>query len=256
MSLRRAGHPPALVAGLVDAGLLVRLRRLWVALPGADPELISAARHGVVLTCITLARRRGLWVLAEERRHVAASGHARGDKPAGTHVHWNEPLVPRHPDALEDPIENALALVASCQPQDRALVVWESALQKGMVERDHLASLPLRGAAREILEMATPFSDSGLETLFIVRLRWLRVRILPQPWLLGHRADFLIGRRLVIQIDGGHHVGARRDDDIEHDAVLMAAGYRVLRFSDSQIVHDWPAVQDRIARAVALRLHL
>ena len=254
-SLQRDGHSRSLIADMVGKGKLRRVRRVWVAVPDADAALEAAAHHGVTLSCITLARRRGLWVLDVDVPHVVADPHARGGKPAGVHVHWGSALVPRHPDALEDSLENALALVAACQPYDKALVIWESALQKGLVERGHLASLPLKESARDILAVAMPFSDSGLETLFLARLRWLNVRIIPQPWLLGHRTDFFIGRRLVIQIDGAHHVGAQRAEDIDHDAALLAAGYRVIRFSYWQTVDDWPAVQDRIAKAVALGLH-
>ena len=79
---------------------------------------------------------------------------------------------------------------------------------------------------------------------------------MPQIWILGHRVDFLIGERLVVQIDGGHHVGSQRTSDIAHDAALMAAGYHVIRLSYEQIIDDWPTVQDMIARAVAAGLHL
>jgi len=89
-----------------------------------------------------------------------------------------------------------------------------------------------------------------------VRLRWVRVRILHQVWVAGHRVDFLIGKRLVVQIDGGHHVGAQRDADVAHDAALMLRGYHVLRFSYGQIVEDWPAVQSVVMRAIAQRRHL
>ncbi|MDX2375270.1 DUF559 domain-containing protein [Microbacterium sp. LRZ72] len=255
MTLRHTGHSPRRIAEAVDAGLLQRVRRVWVALPDADVERVSAARHGVVLSCLTQARRRGLWVLGEECPHVAAGRHSRGARSADAIVHWSAPLVPRHPDDLEDPIENVLALVASCQPRERALVVWESALNAGLVDRAQLAALPLKAPARELLDTATPFSDSGLETLFCVRLRWLRVRIIPQVWLLGHRVDFLIGERLVVQIDGGHHVGAQRTRDIAHHAALLAAGYHVIRLSYEQVIDDWPAVQDVIARAVAAGRH-
>ena len=254
-SLQRSGHSPHRISEAVARGLLVRIRRLWVALADADAELVSAARNGVVLSCITQARRLGIWVLREPEPHVAALPHARGNKPNGVIVHWANALVPRHPDALEDPIENVLARVAACQHYESAMTVWESALRQGLVERDALKQFPLTGRAREILECAVPFSDSGLETLFFVRLRWLGVRILPQAWILEHRVDFLIGERLVVQIDGGHRVGFQRSRDIAYDALLLAAGYHVIRVSYEQVIDDWPVVQDRIARAVAAGIH-
>ncbi|MGW9631695.1 endonuclease domain-containing protein [Agromyces sp. NPDC055520] len=100
-----------------------------------------------------------------------------------------------------------------------------------------------------------PFADSGLESFVLTRLRWLDVRIVPQAWLEGHRVDFLIGDRLVLQIDGGHHVDAQRIADNEHDAELMLRGFHVIRVGYRQVVDDWPAVQMLIMRAVGQGLH-
>ncbi|MFT4221098.1 MAG: DUF559 domain-containing protein [Microbacterium sp.] len=251
-----AGHAKRAIAGLVAAGRLVRVRRTWVAVPGADTQLLHAARVGVVLTCVTQAARLGLWVLDVSCAHVAARPHAsRVDVRDGTRVHWSRPLVPRHPDALADPIENVLSIVASCQPFEAALAVWESALSQGLVDALALRRLPLSSTARGLLDVADPFAGSGLETLVRSRLRWLRLRIVPQAWIAGHRVDFLIGERLVLQIDGGTHVGAQRTSDIRHDALLMLRGYHVIRVGYEQVINDWPGVQEMIMRAIAQGLH-
>jgi len=240
----------------VRSGVLVRPRGGWLAVPDADPELLAAARDGVVLTCATQARRLGLWVLRGDRPHVAAPAHAGAVRTGpGLVVHWAAPLVPRSPGSLEDPIENVLALAASCLPHEEALAIWESALRRGPVDIPGLSRLPLSGRARELLEEANPFADSGLETVIPLRLRWLRLRIVPQAWIAGHRVDFLIGDRLVLQVDGGTHVDAQREEDVRHDAQLMLMGFRVIRVGYHQVLHDWPAVQDLIMRAVAQGLH-
>jgi very-short-patch-repair endonuclease len=255
-SLIRAGHPERAIAAAVVEGELHRTRRVWIALPDADPAVVRAASAGVVLSCITAAVRQGLWVLAADGEHVAAPPHAGRISLPGAHIHRAAPLIPRHPDALVDPIENVLALVADCQPFEAALAVWESALRKGLVEAPALARLPLRARAREILDAAAPYSDSGLETFVVPRLRWLRVRIVPQAWIRGHRVDFLLGDRLILQIDGGTHVGAQREQDVRQDAELMLLGYHVIRVGYAQVVNDWPAVQALVMRAIAQGLHL
>lgn len=254
-TLRAEGHSRHRVDRALDAGQLLRIRRDWVATPTADRHLVSAAREGVVLSCVTAARRGGLWVLAEGGPHVAAPPHGRGGKSPGAVVHWSEPVVPRHPDVLVDPLENALVLAASCLPYEQALAIWESALNKRLVDAQALSRLALPAAARAILDASHPFSDSGLESFVVPRLRWMKCRILPQVWLAGHPVDFLIGERLVLQIDGGHHVGPQRTKDIAHDAQLMLLGYHVIRVSYEQVVHDWPSVQALIMRAVAQGLH-
>lgn len=239
-----------------EGGRVQAVCRGWVALPGADPMLVSAARRGVALSCVTLAARRGLWVLAGTETHVAArphSGHATAE--AGV-VHWNVPIFPRDPDSCEDTIENALILMAGCQSHESALATWESALRQGVVDAGMLRRAPLPPAARMLLDQARPFSDAGTETIFFTRLRWLNLSIRPQIWLLGHRVDFLIGERLVIQIDGGHHVGEQRTKDIRHDALLKLHGYHVIRIGYDQLMNHWPDVQSMIMDAVAQRLHL
>lgn len=230
--------------------------RGWVAVRDADPMLIAAAKRGVVLSCITLAKRKGLWVTSTGEPHVAApakSGHASSVRGV---VHWSRPLFPRDPDQLEDSIENALVLVARCQPYEDALATWESALRRSMVDLDVLSRAPLPPAARRLLTDARPFADAGTETILRTRLRWLDLPITPQAWVFGHHVDFLVGERLVIQIDGGHHVGLQRSSDIAHDAELKLRGFHVIRISYDQLMNQWPAVQNRIMAAVAQRLHL
>lgn len=255
-ALRAQGFSRRTVDGAVSASVLARPRNGWVADPEADPLLVAAARAGVVLTCQTQARRLGLWVLRDDIVHVAAPPHRHiGEVRAGTRVHWARPLVPRHPDALVDPVENVLVLVASCLPYEEAIVIWESALRQDLVAREALQKMPLPLVARTLLADCSPYSDSGLETLIPVRLRFLRVPIRQQVWLAGHAADFLIGDRLVLQIDGGHHVGIQRRSDIAHDARLTLLGYHVIRVDYAQVVGRWPEVHDIIVRAVAQGLH-
>ncbi len=254
--LAARGCSAHVIASALDAGLLRRVRKGWVALADADSYLIAAARAGVVLTCVTQAQRRGLWVIYDGEPHVGASPHAGGVRAEKGHVHWATPPVPRHPDRLEDPLENVLALVAACQPYESAKAIWESALRRGDIELPALRRLPLGPAARKLCADVMPWSDSGLETIVVSRLRWLRIPIIPQAWILGHRVDFRIGKRLLLQIDGGHHVGAQRASDVAHDALLALHGYHAIRITYGQIIDDWPAVQDLIMRAVAQGLHL
>ncbi|WJL94579.1 DUF559 domain-containing protein [Microbacterium sp. ET2] len=255
-ALKRGGHSRHVIDRLCADGALLRLRKGWVALPTADPRLMAAARHGVVLTCVTQAERLGLFVLHPSKTpHVAAPPHSgRAGRLAAT-VHWATPAVPRPPNSLVDGIENVLVSTAGCLPFEDALVVWESAFRRGLTTPDALARLPLSPAARALLDAADIFSDSGLETLVVPRLRWLGLPLRRQVWIGGHRVDLLIGDRLVLQIDGATHTGPQRTSDITHDAELMLLGYHVIRVGYEQVVHQWPEVQERIMRAVAQGLH-
>ena len=244
------------VDSALESGSLIRVRRRWIALPGADAYLVAAARSGVVLTCVTQAQRLGLWVMDASTPHVAAGSHSGRLPTVKAVVHWARPAVPRHPDALVDPVENVLIAVASCRPFEEALAVWESAFNKRLVSKKRMYRLPLPGAAGRICDVATPFSDSGLETFVLVRLRWLPISVVPQVWIEGHPVDFLIGDRLILQVDGGFHVGSQRTSDIGHDAKLMLLGFHVIRVGYDQVVNAWPDVQQILLGAIAQGLHL
>lgn len=240
----------------VRTGVLVRPRRGWVGFASSPPELLRAARHGVIVTCLSQASHLGLWSVGTGEQHVAASHRGLRLSELPEVVHWHRPIVARAPGQLRDSVENTLQYVAVCQPHDTALAVWESALRKGLTNYSALSELPLRGIARKLLEECTPFADSGLETIFRTQLNWLPIPITPQVKLFGHRVDFLIGDRLVVQIDGGTHVGAQRTSDIRHDALLLEHGYRVLRFGYEQIRFRWPEVQRTVLQAIARGHHV
>jgi very-short-patch-repair endonuclease len=235
---------------------LIRPRRGWIASASADPLLVQAARHGVVVTCRTQAARLGLWLHdAGGLPHVAVAPNAAGGRRLAVKMHWGAPIVPRHPDSLVDGIENVLASVAECESFEHGLATWESALSKSLVTIEGLRGYAWRPRARRILDCAMPFADAGLETYLRERLRWLRLPIRVQIWIAGHRVDTLVGDRLVLQIDGSHHVGSQRTEDIRHDTELMLMGYHVIRLSYTHVMFDWPEVQEKIMRAVAQGLH-
>jgi len=254
--LHRDGVSAGTIAAAVSAGALVRLRRRWVAVPDADPFLAAAARAGVTLACSTAAVRHGLWVLSTGAIHVAAPPHAgRISVASETRVHRCRPLVPRHPEHLVDDVVNVLGVVSGCLPDEQALAVWNSALNKKLVTLEEMRRYPLTSRGLDLAARATPLADSGLETFLIERLRWLGVRLTAQAWILEHRVDLLIGERLVVQADGGHHVGSQREADVRHDTLLALNGYHMIRVGYHQLIGDWPSVQQAIMSAIAQGLH-
>jgi very-short-patch-repair endonuclease len=56
-------------------------------------------------------------------------------------------------------------------------------------------------------------------------------------------------RRLAIELDGGVHA-TQREQDAEREALLVRAGYRILRFSNEAVQHGLPSVLTEI-RTVA-----
>ena len=254
--LRERGRSARSIGDAVRAGQLRRPRRGIVVTPTIDPELEFAARHGVLLTCVTQARRLGIWVSEDPRLPHVAARHRGYHVEAVARVHWSAAPALRPPDQLEDPLPNVLFHVAECLPFEHALATWESAINKGKTDVQQLAALKLPPEAARLLAECAPFSDSGLESLFRTRLRWLRLPIRTQSWLHGHRVDFLIADRLVVQIDGKQHAGQQKTADYKHDAELQARGFHVIRMGYTQVMFEWPSVQEQIMQAIAAGLHL
>ena len=251
--LIEAGFSYRDLRALCASGEAQRLRQGWLATPGSDAALRTAALCAGTLTCVTQAKRLGLWVTASQSAmHLAMRPNGRKPAHKGTlHLHWNTPVIRRDPRRLEDGVVNVLANVALCVPMEEAMATWESALKQELVTTTELRRLPFTGRARELASTVTPFADSGLETIVVRRLRRLGLTIRVQSWILGHHVDVLIGDRLVLQIDGGTHVGVQRTSDISHDARLMLNGYHVIRVGYVQVMESWHEVQDLILQAVA-----
>ena len=154
---------------------------------------------------------------------------------------------------------NTLLLVAECVPRDLTLTVWESAVRRGLLSTDELRRVDWRSLrAREAADACSALSDSGLESLFLSRIGRVGAGIRQQVWIDGHPVDFLIGDRLVVQLDGFEHHSApsARRRDLDADARLALRGYTVLRFDYQQVMYGWDAVEAVIATAMAQGLHL
>lgn len=260
--LLREGIPISHLRRAVRDGDARMIRRGWVAHPSARAELVTAAAAGGRVSCLSLARMRGWWIPEGLNNHIhlhmlpgSASAGLPPDWPGK--LHWTKPIAPIGRQ-LTATVEDALAQIAVCAAFDIALVLWESAAKKESLAADalRLVRWPSR-VARELAEAVNGLSDSGLETLVVVPLRRWGVQLRQQVVLAGRPVDVLVGDRLVLQIDGyEHHASsAQRSKDIAHDAELRLRGYTVIRVSYGQVVHDWPAVERSIRRALAAGLH-
>jgi very-short-patch-repair endonuclease len=255
----RAGFTRYAIRQGVAGGTCARIRRDWLALPSAPADLRAAAGLGGRVACLSVARRLELWHLPDDLNHVSVPGNVGVPASTGLRVHWSVGPIPVARFALVEPIENALVHIAECQPCENALVVWDSALHKRLVTQASLARLHLRSpAARAVRAVSNGLADSGLETLPVSRLAASGIRVRQQVVLDGHRVDGLIGRRLVLQIDGFsfHSTAEQRRSDIAQDRRLALLGYTVLRYDYRQILFDWPRVEAEIVRAMAQGLHL
>ena len=91
-----------------------------------------------------------------------------------------------------------------------------------------------------------------------IRLKALRGRgfhFRRQAPFLGYFLDFVcFNRRLVIELDGGHHGQEQQaEHDWIRDRVLTRAGFLILRFWNAELDGDIEGVVDRIVEALSSR---
>ncbi|CAN5381735.1 hypothetical protein BH24GEM3_BH24GEM3_21670 [soil metagenome] len=103
-------------------------------------------------------------------------------------------------------------------------------------------------AARELRKEPTLAERTLWEAISKRRLGGLRFR--RQHPVGRFILDFYCpGQRLAIELDGEVH-DSQTERDAERTAVLQAAGIRVLRFRNEQVLHELPVVLHRIASEV------
>lgn len=242
-------------------GAIRAIGRRYIALPDARPELLRAAELGARVACVSAAALRGLWVTDASQLHLAVrANEPRVRAGEGLRLHWTTRRIDGADIAALESGRNMLLHVAQCQPIEDAVATFDSALNKGLISREELQRLASvhGGRFRKIVQMADGAADSGLESLTRVRLALRGVFCRSQVRIGGHRVDLLIGRWLVIQLDGWEHHRDRkqRDMDIAHDRTLVLQGYTVMRFGYTDVMERWPLVEGQILAAMAAGAHL
>lgn len=252
--LQQVGFTRQALAREVDRGRITRIRNGVFSLHGIDPDVRTAVAHGGALTCASLLRDAGVWVLpAVTAPHVwVPSGrheHAHPDCVCVVHRQRGSPLLGRVS------VERALLHLRQCAGDEAFFAAFESAWRIGRIDRGARSRIrtALPRSARWLVDLARPDADSGLESLLRLRLHLLGVTLDCQMVIDGvDKVDFVLAGRLIIEADGrGNHDGASlRHKDLVRDAAASRAGYETLRFDYAQIVHDWPQVRGAVLAAL------
>jgi len=248
--LRDAGLSAYHLRGLRTVG------RQWVIAPGASSVLVMAAAAGGRIACLSAAAHLGLSMLHRpETLHVAVAPNSPQGASPGIRFHRSRPILPTRYSDLVESIPDMLSHVTQCLPEVEALIVWESALRRRLVDREFLRRVAWPGPRqRRLARIASDQSDSVLESVFGHQLREVGVRFRQQTRLLGRPVDFVIGEHLVVQLDGlEYHQAAQRRSDIAFDAELKLRGKHVLRFDYAQVVGGHALAV--VLRAMAQGLH-
>lgn len=258
--LLAAGATRYVLRAAVKNSWIVRVRQGWYGLPGADVTSTQAARIGGRLTCVSGARNHGLLVTAPGRLHVrvdprSARLRSRSDKSKrltivdAARVHWRE--MPIAGSRLTLSVRECLRDMALCQSPERVVAAADSAMRVGQLSAgqwsDDIAQLPRR--LRRLLQRVDARSESIIES--IVRFRLEAAGFVPRLQVairgVGH-VDLMLGRRLVIELDGWefHNTREAFEEDRRRDAKLAARGYLVLRFTYRQVTRRWSEVMGAI----------
>lgn len=137
-----------------------------------------------------------------------------------------------------------------CDAACSCLSHWD----EGEVRLGELPSIP-----RTLVQIARCDADSGLESIFRLRLRPHGLDVRFQVWRGNDtRSDFLIGDRLLLEVDGkaNHDDRSHRHADLVRDAEAALWDLETLRFDYALVMHDWPLVESAILAKVAAGSHL
>lgn len=200
----------------------------------------------------------GLWSPDHTGVHVAVAGNASRLPAGGVVLHWARGPVPVGSHDGDEPLINVLFHASRCLARADALAIWESALRKRLMTPDELGRVRWRSArAAELARFAGVLSDSGVESTFVELMRAAGIPLAQQVWIDGHPVDALIGRMLVVQLDGFAHHSTPKDRrrDLQADARLTLRGYTVLRFDYQQVFFDSAYVVETVRMAIAQGLH-
>ncbi|WP_440708452.1 endonuclease domain-containing protein [Herbiconiux sp. YIM B11900] len=263
--LRRLGFTERAVLDLCRNESLIRVRRGYYARPDARIDVVRAVRLGGRLTSYSALRELGAWCPPDdERLHVAVDAHARALRDPDTGapfrerpdvaVHWKTGVVGSLRSDPIVPIARAIRHLPSDLDPAFTVAVLDSVLRGQLATRRQLmaefSTVPRLGQA---LQRTDARAESGTESIARVRLREAGIDARLQVRMPPYRVDLLIAGRLIVEVDGKefHDSESTFESDRRRAAELTRRGYRVLHFSYSQVIYEWPRCLAAILAALA-----
>ncbi len=251
------------------AGIIVRAGRGVYLDPGLDEHLKTRAETGGVLSHLSAASRHG-WSLKKTpaEAHITLRRNARTPQPSG--------LAPTYyfrrlaDDESVDHVTEPARTVLDCArdlPFDEALTVADSALRAGAITTAEVQALarlvhgPGSRRARAVLSEATGDAANPLESVLraiCIAIPGLDVQAQYPIETASQRATVDLADpelRLVIEAEGYESHGTRNgfDNDCARYTALTCAGWMVVRFTWTQVMHRPEWVNEHLVRARDLR---
>jgi very-short-patch-repair endonuclease len=268
--LLEAGLGRGAVAHRVQVRWMQRLHRTVYLLGSAPPTSVARARAalmavglGAVLSHRSAAEQYGLLPEAGEDVDVTVVGRNPGVHP-GVRLHRPRSLsgvdvvsVNRMPTTS---IARTICDLAATERQEEVMCAFQEALYRRVIAPRALEAVLEREPRRKGAAVIHGLIDDPRLTRSERERRLLKLidqAQLPRPLtnvrVHGHLVDvFWPAERLIVEFDGWGAHGHRRafETDRKRDQVLVAAGYRVIRVTDRQLLGEPIAVIARIAQAL------
>lgn len=232
-------------------GEVFRTARGRYCLPAAGEAVRAASR----LTAVVAFRSAAAWhgwelkVQPENPELIVRRGRKLTvEQRVGVDVHWANLADDQVVDGVTTPLRTVLDCARSL-PFDEALAIADSALRSGLVTRAELDSIDVRGAGAAAVRRVRAHADRRSSNAFESVLRALCIEsglvVEPQAALdLGtgtvHPDLVCWASHLVLEADSWtFHVSrkAHRRDCARYN-LMVVRGWRVLRFTWEQVVHD------------------
>lgn len=256
-TLARHGVTRRQLDAALRASTIGRVHRGWYCIPDAASSVVRAVSAGGVLTCVSALALQGAWTMPDERVHVRIGRGRALRLGEDLRVHWSDDGVGT--GFPMDGAGDALRVAISCLDRRAAVVVLDSALNRGLVTRGDAETACESPRGRRLMALSDQDAASGIETLARLALHRMRLRYRSQVPIAGvGRVDLVIGDRLVLELDGEgwHDRPGDFENDRRRDRQLIALGYLPLRASYRQVMHEWPTIEQQILTIVRRDGHL
>ena len=245
-----------------ESGALTRIRRGWYQHRDVEPhaEVLRAARSGGVLTGASALAVHGAWDLGGDLDVRAAKRALIAEKKGVRRIVLHGADA-RPCSAAVDPLNLAFRVALRTLPERDLIMVGDSLVQRRLATRATLLGLALGlgESATAAVSRIDGRCESGTETIARLWLDSLGIACTPQFEVTGvGRVDFLIGERLVLEVDSvAHHTGEERyQADRTRDQKLIALGYIVVRVTFEDVMHRWSEVAEQLLAVIARGDHL
>lgn len=235
----------------VARGRVVRLSRGRYALPTADDARRVASRLTAVVCLRSAAAHHG-WALKEQpavpELMVRRGRKLSPEQREGVSIHWANVADDQVVDGLTTPLRTVVDC-ARILPFDEALAIADSALRSGLVTRADLDSIDVRGAGADAVRLVLRHADRRAANPFesVLRALCIEAGIVVEPQVavdLGtgtiHPDLVCHALRLAFEADSWSFHASRKAHrrDCARYNLLVINGWRVLRFTCEQVMHD------------------